>query len=208
MRVAVLFSGGKDSVFSAFWALFQGFDTFLLTVVPEEYSMMFHHPNVRMAAIQAKRMGLEHHFIEAGENEWETKLKKALRGKKARGLVSGAVASEYQRTRLEKVADELKIPAYAPLWHKEKSMLLEEMVENFQVFITAVSAEGLGPGFLGKNMKELLSNPPRNIHPFLEGGEGETFVADAPFFSSPIRVKEWDKKWDGVRGTATIRAVE
>lgn len=205
MRAAVLFSGGKDSVFAAFWALFQGFEPFLLTVVPEEYSMMFHHPNVDATVLQAERMGLEHHFLEAKENEWEGKLRNTLIKYKAEGIVSGAVASEYQKLKLEAIAENLGISSYAPLWHKEKSRLLEEIVENFDVYITAVAAEGLGPELLGKNMKELVLHPPKGIHPFLEGGEGETFVADAPFFKTPIRIKGWEKKWDGIRGIATIK---
>ncbi|MBI5051497.1 ATPase, partial [Candidatus Micrarchaeota archaeon] len=44
MNVANLFSGGNDSVFSLFWSLSQGFEPVLVTVKPQEYSMMFHHP--------------------------------------------------------------------------------------------------------------------------------------------------------------------
>jgi diphthamide synthase (EF-2-diphthine--ammonia ligase) len=44
-----------------------------------------------------------------------------------------------------------------------------------------------------------------NVHPFLEGGEGETFVANAPFFSKKVEIREWKKTWDGVRGVAEIK---
>ena len=39
----------------------------------------------------------------------------------------------------------------------------------------------------------------------LEGGEGETFVTDAPFFKKRIVIEEWDKSWDGIRGVAKIK---
>ncbi|HID72538.1 TPA: diphthine--ammonia ligase [Candidatus Micrarchaeota archaeon] len=203
MRLAVLFSGGKDSVFAAFWAMQQGFEPVLVTAVPEEYSMMFHHPNVQLAARQAEEMGLEHSFVKVGEDDWHDKLKAELQKLGADGIVTGAIASEYQRWRIEELAEDLGIPAYSPLWHKQDE-LYHEMLEYLEVYISAVSAEGLGEEWLGRRLNELAENPPKNIHPFLEGGEGETFVADAPFFKSPIRVKEWKKSWDGVRGVAEI----
>jgi diphthamide synthase (EF-2-diphthine--ammonia ligase) len=39
----------------------------------------------------------------------------------------------------------------------------------------------------------------------LEGGEGETFVLDAPFFNKRIVVDEVEKQWDGLRGVVWIK---
>ncbi|MFH1394292.1 MAG: diphthine--ammonia ligase [Candidatus Micrarchaeota archaeon] len=203
MRLAVLFSGGKDSVFAAFWAMQQGFEPVLVTAVPEEYSMMFHHPNVQLAKKQAKVMGLKHSFVEVGEGNWHKKLKAELQKVGAEGIVTGAIASEYQRWRIEGLAEDLGIPTYGPLWHKEDE-LFDEMLTYLEIYISAVSADGLDEKWLGRQLKELAKNPPKNIHPFLEGGEGETFVANAPFFKSRIKIKEWKKSWDGVRGVAEI----
>jgi len=204
MRVAVLFSGGKDSCFAAFWALEQGFEPVLVTVEPEEYSMMFHHPNIRFTRLQAKAMGLKQVFVKATEKDWAEKLKAAFRRLKAEGIVSGAIASEYQRRRIENVGEELGIPTYSPLWHKEET-LLPEMLENMEIVVTAVSADGLGPELLGRPLAELVGKKVPGIHPLLEGGEGETFVCDAPFFSKRIVIEEWKKNWDGVRGVALIK---
>ena len=67
MRVAVLFSGGKDSVFATFWAIMHGFEPVLVTVKPPEYSMMFHHPNVDATKKQAEALGLEQIFVETSD---------------------------------------------------------------------------------------------------------------------------------------------
>lgn len=204
MRVAVLFSGGKDSVFATFWALTHGFEPVLVTVRPPEYSMMFHHPNVDSTKSQAESLGLEQVFVETTEENWRDKLIEAFKRIKAEGIVAGAVASEYQRRRIDSIGEELGIPTYAPLWHKEKSGVMEEMLGFFEIYVTAVSAEGLGPEFLGEPLKKLADAKKPNVHPFLEGGEGETFVSDAPFFSKSVPIKGWKKEWDGVRGTAII----
>ena len=199
-KVACLFSGGKDSVFAAFWALYNGWDPILVTVFPEPYSMMFHHPNAKWTKLQAEAMGMEQATFEAGKDELE-KLQEVLSGLDVKGIVTGAIASEYQKQRIDRIGYELNIPTYSPLWHKEP--VLAEELRNFEIYITAVSAEGLGPELLGKNFHELGNR--KNIHPLLEGGEGETFVADAPFFKKRIKILGWEKEWDGVRGVAHIK---
>jgi ABC transporter with metal-binding/Fe-S-binding domain ATP-binding protein len=205
MKVAVLFSGGKDSVFATFWAVMHGFDVILVTVRPPEYSMMFHHPNISSTEKQAKALGLEQIFVETTEENWRDKLIEAFKQVGARGIVAGAVASEYQRRRIDSIGEELGIPTYAPLWHKDRDdAVMKEMLEYFEIYVSAVSAEGLGPEFLGEPLKKLIEAKKPNVHLFLEGGEGETFVANAPFFKNKIEIKKWKKSWDGVRGVAEI----
>ncbi|MBI5046662.1 diphthine--ammonia ligase [Candidatus Micrarchaeota archaeon] len=214
MRVAVLFLGGKDSVFATFWALTNGFDPILVTVEPPEYSMMFHHPNIKQTKKQAKVLGLKQVFVTATEDNWRDKLVATFRKLTVGGIVAGAIGSEYQRRRIDSIGEELGIPTYAPLWHKDMgiqtasdSELMTEMLEYFEIYITAVAADGLGQEFLGAPFKKLANSSAvksKSIHPFLEGGEGETFVANAPFFKNRIKIKKWKKKWDGVRGTAEL----
>ena len=204
MRVACLFSGGKDSTYAVFWALAQGFEPVLLTVNPEPYSMMFHHPNIEYTKLQAEAMELKQEIIKVTEKNWEEKITEALKKMKAEGIVAGAIASEYQRRRFEKIAESLNIPSYAPLWHKGKKTL-QEMIDNMDIRIVAVAAEGLGKEWLGKSLSKLVKNNPKNVDAFLEGGEGETFVADAPFFKKRIEIDGWDIEWDGIRGIAKIK---
>lgn len=201
MKVACLFSGGKDSIYSTFWSIFQGWEVILVCVKSEEYSMMFHHPNVDKTMLQAKEMGLEIEYVKTNnENELED-LKKKLKELKIDGIATGAIASEYQKQRIEKIGEELNIPTYSPLWHKEK-VILEEIKEYFETYLVAVSAEGLGKEHLGMEFRELGNI--KGIHSMLEGGEGETFVTNAPFFKNKIKIKSFKKKWDGVRGVAEI----
>lgn len=207
MRVAVLFSGGKDSVMAAFWAMMHGFDVTLVTVRPPDYSMMFHHPNIEWTKLQAEAMGLRQIFVGVTEKDWAAQLTKTFRRLKAQGIATGAVESEYQRRRIDAIGEKLGIPTYAPLWHKTlESGLMDELLSHFEIYVIAVSAEGLGPEFLGEPLKKLVAAKKPNIHPFLEGGEGETFVADAPFFKKRIKIKKWKKTWDGVRGVAEIQS--
>jgi len=199
MKVAVLFSGGKDSVFSVFCALSSGWEAELITVLGEEDSMMFHKPNLKYTKMQAKAMGLKHYFIKSDDEL--NGMKKFLKKNKFSGIVSGAIASEYQKQRIDMLGEECGIPTFAFLWHKEKQLLLE-VLKYFETYIVSVSAEGLGKELLGKPFAEFRTKYP--IHPLLEGGEGETFVAWAPFFKKRIKIEKWKINWDGIRGEAEI----
>ncbi|MFH0738019.1 MAG: diphthine--ammonia ligase [Candidatus Micrarchaeota archaeon] len=203
MRVAALFSGGKDSVCAVHWAIRQGHDVILLTANPPEYSMMFHHPNIGATKLQAESLGLKQVFIRVSEDDWRMRIIEALKGLGVGAIVSGAVESSYQKKRLDDIAQELGIESFAPLWHKGPE-LMGEMLRDYQIVVIAVSAEGLGPEFLGEPLEKLIRAKKPNVHLFLEGGEGETFVTDAPLFKKRIMIKKWKKTWDGVRGVAHI----
>ncbi len=214
-KAACLFSGGKDSVFAAWLAGVQGFEPNLLTIESGEYSMMFHHPNVKFASLQAEAMGFPHSAVKTTKENELADLESAISEMGASAIFTGAVASDYQRQRIEQIGERLGMPTYSPLWHKcvpgsgsrvsGECALMEEMLQYFEIYTVAVSAEGLGPEFLARPFSEMAKKAPKHVHPFLEGGEGETFVADAPFFSKRIIVEEWETHWDGVRGIAEIK---
>ncbi|MCX8175570.1 MAG: diphthine--ammonia ligase [Candidatus Micrarchaeota archaeon] len=213
MKVAVLFSGGKDSVFAAFVCQSMGWDVVLLTVKPAEYSTMFHHPNVKWCGKQAEKMGLPIAFAKPEGRSEEDELdamKKALRALRADGVAAGAIESEYQKERVDRIAHELGIPSFCPIW-RTGGALLEEQAEYFETYLVAVAAEGLSEDMLGRKFDRKLVGHLRSlkpqVSPHLEGGEGETFVANAPFFSEGLRLKGWKKRFDGSAGVAEILEV-
>ncbi len=221
MQVAILFSGGKDSTYAVGWALSQGYEIVLVTINPEPYSLMFHHPNIQWTKLQAEAIGVKQVIINTMHDQlkpllqWSIErcvdqsdielqdLETTLRKLKVDGIVTGAVASKYQKNRIEAIGKKLGVPVYSPLWHANESKL-REMLETMEIYVTAVSAEGLGKEFLGKPLRKLVDTKVKNIHPFLEGGEGETFVTNAPFFKKCIKIKKWKISWDGLRGIAEI----
>ena len=65
MRVAVLFSGGKDSTSALFWAVKEGYEIkSLITVLSDRNdSYMYHIPNAELTYLQAKAMDFPLIFI-------------------------------------------------------------------------------------------------------------------------------------------------
>ena len=218
MRAAALYSGGKDSTYAAYLATRKDSLECLVTLSPRrEDSYMFHYPNVWATRLQAEAMRVPHILIET-EGIKETELQdliKALTLAKERyrieGLYTGALASVYQKSRIDRICDELALESISPLWHIDPETHLRNLLKNgFRVIVTSVSALGFNEGWLGrvideKAVEELLDlNSKYGVHAGLEGGEGETLVLDCPIFTKQVEVQEYEKHWRGDAGYLEI----
>lgn len=211
MKLAALVSGGKDSIYAAYLANQEGHDIkYIVCVVSENpESFMYHVPNVHLVEQQAKAMDIA--FIRKttkGIKEDELKdLENALREIKDRidGVVTGAVASVYQKSRIDEICMRLGLESIAPLWAMEPEKVVSGIIDaGFDVIITAVAAPPLDEEWLGRKLDKRCLNELMNlskiygIHPLFEGGEGETLVLLCPLFRKKIRildsVRHWDKK--------------
>jgi diphthine-ammonia ligase len=214
MTNACLLSGGKDSMLALHKAVELGAKIDLLITMrsANRESYMFHYPNVELAAMQAKALGIRHVFAETeGKKEEELKdLESALKANGVKLLVTGATYSRYQADRINAIAGRLGIEHLAPLWHVDPIEELNEIAARYNVIITSVSAEGLGTSLLGKridaSMIEQLkeANRKHGINLVFEGGEAETFVLDAPLFKRRIVVEKARVEENGTNGVYLI----
>lgn len=214
MKIGALFSGGKDSAYAA-WLVSKKHElACLITIFPvSDSSYMFHYPDLQWTALQAKSMGipqLREDTPGAKEEELED-LKRALSRAKVEysldGICTGAIASVYQKSRVERVCAELGLECLSPLWGLDPAEHLRKLVsDGFKPIIVSVSALGLEAGWLGRTLdaqavEELLVLAHKyRFHAGLEGGEGETFVLDCPAFSERIEVSGGIRHWKGVYG--------
>lgn len=217
MKTVVMFSGGKDSTYATWVVQHQGWDVAsLITVSPESSeSLMFHHPNVEWAPLQATAMGLHHASVGAQSKDelidLRTHLVRLRASQRISGLVTGAVASDYQKTRFDNVCENVGLKSFSPLWHKSPKVLVQDLKEaGFRIILTAVAARGLDESWLGRELSdeewsrlETLSQR-HGIHLTGEGGEYESFVLDAPHFAKAIEIEKSRAEWDGDRGRLVI----
>jgi ABC transporter with metal-binding/Fe-S-binding domain ATP-binding protein len=177
-----------------------------------DFSYMFHKPNIEFTKMQAEAMGIRQVFFTTkGEKETElTDLENALRENGVTELITGAVASTYQKSRIEKLCGALNITHYGPLWGIDPLTELNELSANFNVIITQVAAEGFGREFLGSRIdssmiERLIKLKERHgINMLFEGGEAESFVLDAPLFSKRIEILKARTEMSGSMGKYVI----
>lgn len=219
MRVAVLATGGKDSTLAFYKVISQNYNVkCLVTMIPQrEDSWMFHYPNICLVDLFAEAVNIPLIKAEtAGVKEEEVEDLKRLLGKlDVEGVVSGTIASQYQKARIEKVCKELELKCITPLWQLDPLKILEEIVKlKFQVIITGVYAHGFSAEWLGRKIDDfaiadlMRLNRQYGVSVVGEGGEYETLVLDASFFKKRIKIIETEKVWKNQSGYLQIRKAE
>lgn len=222
MRMLSLFSGGKDSLYATYLAIKEGHEVvFLLSLESErDDSYMFHVPNISLTSFQAEAMGIP--LVKKtvkGEKEKEVQelddiVGEFVKNKEIDGIITGAIESNYQRERVQKIADHYGIFHYAPLWKTDTNGYMEALIKNgFKVIIVSVSALGLDESFLGgvidleilEKLKNL--NKKYGVHIAGEGGEYETFVVDAPIFKKKLIIEKSRKIIENLNGVLLIDSV-
>ena len=122
MRVGVLYSGGKDSAYATYLSKLQGhIVACLITIIPKKPdSFLFHYPNVKWTNLQATSMGLESvKLVSCSEDEskdLEIALNVAKDRFKIEGIVTGGLASKYQKNKFELLCEKNHLKCISPLW--------------------------------------------------------------------------------------------
>jgi len=204
VKLGALLSSGKDSLFAAYTMQKQNYSISCGITIKSSNpdSFMFHTPNIDLVKLQCESMGIPLVMVEtAGEKEEELhELKIALQKAKEEhgieGIVSGALFSNYQRERIENVADSLGLKLFSPLWHMDQEQELRQLLrEGFEIIFVKVAAEGLDSSWLGrkitgKDVDELVKLSKKfGINIAGEGGEYESLVLDCPMFGKRISIK-------------------
>lgn len=212
MKLGVLFSGGKDSTYAAYLARKQGYEiSCLISLVSENpNSYMFHTPSINSTESQAKAMELPIIIQKTkGKKEEELKdlknaIKRAIKKYHIEGIVTGAVESVYQASRIQKICNELDLECFNPLWQRDEISYLRELIGNkFKVMIVGVFAYPLDKGWLGREIDSQFIDEVQilrekyKIHPTGEGGEFETLVVDCPMFKHPLKIKSFEDVGEG-----------
>jgi ABC transporter with metal-binding/Fe-S-binding domain ATP-binding protein len=221
MKLGVLFSGGKDSTFACYKAMQKDEVACLITIFsknPESY--MFHTPNIGLAEIQAMAIGLPIIEIDTeGKKEEELKeLHEAIELAKGRygieGVVTGAVQSVYQSSRIKKICDELGLKCINPLWQSDQKKYMMEFIScGFKAIVVGVFSQPFDESWLGKQIDEktldhlLKISEKYKISLTGEGGEFESFVYDGPIFKKRIEIEKASRSYKNYNGIYKIEKV-
>ena len=220
MKLASLFSGGKDSTYSIYKAKQIGHDIeCLVTIFPKSSeSQLLHFSTIELTKLQAKTMKVPQIISELNSDKMEdemnvlkTLLEKAKKDFQIEGIVHGGISSEFQKRCFENICKENDLKIVIPLWKTSPKEYMNDLINSgFKFILTSVSSDGLDETWLGKiisisdisRLSGLSEKYGFNLN--FEGGEAETFVVDCPLYSHPIKITKSEKIWDGYRGRFEI----
>lgn len=206
--LAILFSGGKDSVLTAYRALKEGKKIACLVTLKSRRSdsYMFHIPAMNMVELLSEAMGLPLIVEESSgvkEKELEDLERALVHAKEKFGVTqvgAGALHSKYQYDRVARIAKKLGIGVYAPLWQRDQGEHLREIISlAFDVRIVGIASKGLDESWLGRKIDDSALNDLAGLHKKYgvhiggEGGEYESLVLDCPVFSKRLELLETRK---------------
>lgn len=170
-------------------------------------SYMFHVPNIHITDLLSKALDIPIMSVETdGVKEEELKdLRDAFEKLKSLGIeaiYTGALYSVYQKSRIERLGDEVGLKIISPYWHVDELEYMRKIVSlGFKIMICGVAAWGFDESWLGRiiddeTIDELIKlNEKYYIDLAFEGGEAETLALDGPIFKKRIEVLKYKKEW-------------
>jgi len=223
LRLAALYSGGKDSTFSIFKIRELGHQVVrLIAMIPSaDDSLLFHYPNIGLTHYLAEAMQIPLTTFavnkESKEGEFQA-LEQAIIQVKSdydiQGIVHGAISSRFQNELFRRICSDNQLVMFTPLWNAIPLQYMYGLLsEKFDIKIVSVSAMGLGKDWLGKSLDtnsiSLLESLSKKLGFDLafEGGDAETLVVDCPLFTKKLDIKKAVIHWDGQRGIFEILEV-
>jgi len=203
-KAAVLLSGGKDSVFAFHEASkLYNVSTAVVMIPKNPASWMFHAINAKFAIFVAKALGIKNIIARetSGEKDkelidLEEAIKEAKEKFKVKAIIAGAIASNYQKLRVEALTKKYNLGLYAPAWQKDQySYMNEILAKGIKFIIVGIFCEGIDSRYLGKvidkdDLEQLYNASKRyGFNISFEGGEAETLAIDGPLFKHRLEVK-------------------
>lgn len=207
MKVACLWSGGKDSCLACWKAIAEGLDVCHLVnfVSAESGRGSFHGVRRELICMQSEAVGIP---LIQRETTWESYEKvyrgvmHELRGMGIDGLVTGDMdVVEHQRW-VEGICSEFGLRALMPLWGLDSEGILRGFIgEGFEAIVVCLKADLFDGKWLGRkideqcitDLQDFRQNP--DFHICGENGEYHTFVVDGPIFQKRISLTHGDKVW-------------
>lgn len=200
--LGALFSGGKDSNAALYRMARRNNHIACLINLQSDNPDSYMFDSKKAGLIQEQAAALDIPLLTQrtkGEKEDElddlrVALEEAKKQHEIDGVVAGALASTYQRDRVEKVAEAVGLKVFAPLWRENPAHYMRWLVrDGFKVQITEVAARGLDEDWVGtvldaESVEELIALAGEHrFNAAGEGGEYETLVLDGPMYDTSLQ---------------------
>jgi uncharacterized protein (TIGR00290 family) len=197
MRVVASWSGGKESCFSCYKAISEGFEvSHLLNFVSKDGRCMSHGLNSSLIAAQSQAIEIPIVQRKVTWDTYEQEFKTVIRELKQTGVdgaVFGDIDIQEHKDWVDRVCNELDIEPIMPLWDRDPEQILTDFIdEGFEAIVVMVRADLLGEEWLGRRVDESfvsdLLKLRNKVHPCGELGEYHTYVTNGPLFKRRIKI--------------------
>jgi len=203
MKVAVLWSGGKESCLAYHKAVAQGHEVaFLLTFILNDWPSLCHP--ISMMSLQSEALEIRHLTFKVREPYMEgyrEVIANLAKEEGNEGIVTGDIWIDDHRRWIENVCSGLPVIPIMPLWGTSGAQLLGEVVsEGFKPVFTCVKEPWFNEKWLGRQLDRECLEELGNLHRRFgidlcgESGEYHTMVLDGPTFREAIRIEESSKE--------------
>jgi len=144
---------------------------------------------------QVQQLKINHSTIELPENpsmEEYNALAQEFVGKMKTSGIDHAGFGDIFLEDLKKYREEqlktMEVNAVFPLWQKNTSDLIKEIIETgFKAIVVCINGNLLDESFVGRELDQsFIDDLPERVDPCGENGEFHTFCYDGPIFNSPI----------------------
>ena len=189
----------------------------LVSIVPaDRASWIFHTPNIGAVPYMAEAMGFPLVSVasDGSEDGDMEALRNALSNLDVDGVVVGALWSDYQWDRMNRVLGDLDLVMVAPLWRKSQDMIYDEMVAaGVDAIIVGVFAEGLDRSWLGRHIDVGCKDDLKGLRERYglsimgEGGEYESMTLDSPLHRKRLVAKDFTIECGRYTGTMDVSSI-
>jgi len=204
MKVAVLWSGGKESCLAYYKATMQGYDV-ACTVTFVGKTPFLCHP-LPLISLQSKALGIQNFMVKIKESykkEYVKAISHLMETNRIEGILTGDISfvNSFHGNWIEEICKESGVHLVRPLWGLDPYKILSEVVsKRFKAIFTCVRGTWFDEEWLGceldQNRLERLKalNDEYGIDLCGEKGEYHTMVVDAPIFREAIHISKFGKE--------------
>ena len=205
MKVAISYSGGKESALSLYRVIKEGHEPLLLiTTYNEDTGRSYSHGiDERLLKRVSEALCLPILIVKTGGEDYAKNFENALLKAKeigAEGCVFGDIDIEGHRTWCSERCESAGISPLFPLWGEKREQIVHEFIGcGFSAAITIINTKLLSDDFLGQRLSKEVVQQIEACGADIcgENGEYHTFVSDGPTFKQAVKFEFGEKITDG-----------